>query len=650
LSSDVKVKALKCKLFHGEYVADVPLWRAKHMRAGAEVGPAVVQNGAATKDNKGIQATIYIPDGNDFVGGDNFVDITANSTIDTGKFPSDLAKSAQKQKVSFSDAEAAYLSGTTAPAPAAQDTSKPEEPKPEAPKPEAPPKEEPAAAQSSSLATFLAKFADLYYDKLDNALTSKYKNANELRSAILDKGGSWGPASRAALAAFCQKLSEGSGTFPFNEGAKISISTEIEKVKGSAADTSFLPENYEGSSFPYVKFNRGEIGLYAFLAFAYVAMLPGGEASGVEAAARVGIEPEYDPDNLVPKNVIWRALCLLGSIVPFPFMLVVPPGDEKIPSGSVLEIEGSSQTVKFQFAKDTGRTALLLGTEKGQKIDIPGYGTWSTSLTTNNSKNLISMIGSPVTAKLRTAAGDFKLEGVNVEMGVEFDFRSASAGPRTLPMSAGDVSANAKRLSGESSMQQQARPSTRENPSWGGERGPFKLQNVYLNAIGNPELNAVDVMLYKRIVKDRDVFELRVQRPTTESILIPIRLSADAVAMAEVPSITALAILGPPALPAGQEAITAFYPVSSLEWHFEGRQVKYGDTAPAIGLVDFETSSQDAIRAMIEKGINVRVDIDPAVVQEAIRQYVASDNNPVKTALYKSSSLIYAMNNIPRPR
>lgn len=476
-----------------------------------------------------------------------------------------------------------------------------------------------ATGNAPSLQQFLAGHVTLYID----SVSGNY-NAGTLDDKILSPGG-WGPASRAALAGFVEKIKE-----------RIPTS----QVKAFTGNNPVIDTvDFTSSSSP------------VDLQFAWVATHPVGQ-SGYDAAKEIGFDTRIPIGLFADAGTPLRKLHEMLALSPAPFVIISGP----IPADAKLEIsaEGVTNTVDFKAAYSSG---VILGI--GINIGDTTTEAFSNSLALNTAiyedlaKSAIS--GKPITMKM--TAGDKSSTVKDVKMGttVNFGLSTASAAAAAAPATAAPA-VDAKSLSGEANLQM----NTAEGLTASGTRPAFPLQNVYMTTGGSPALNSPEVVLQKRTGGSGDVFDLSVSTAEDAVILIPIVPKTPINEAAGQPLLhwTGTLLTGAQAAAPSSASGQPHVALKKIEWGYDRHYRRFG--LPGVGnirLIAYEPSTSKniprdvnviSIEAAIRDGYTGNSKWDP--IEYAIAMYIANDDNIVGTRLYTSAALNREMNSFQNIR
>lgn len=198
---------------------------------------------------------------------------------------------------------------------------------------------------------------------------------------------------------------------------------------------------------------------------------------------------------------------------------------------------------------------------------------------------------------------------------------------------------DSKELSGQNAQQVNTRQGTTE----GGTKPAFEMQNIYVSKGGTPALRQPQVILQKRVPLSNDIFELRVRDPANDYILVPIKVKSP---LTEASHWTQ-AVLGS----SGADTAVPHVALRQIEWGYKGHFREYGPGGVSeIILVSYEPSDvQDFpnnVRVVsVAEALRIgRPGGGRDAVEQAVADYIGSDNNPAGTSIYLSSGLNRVMN------
>lgn len=506
------------------------------------------------------------------------------------------------------------------------------------PTPAAPSTPAPSASGLGPLAEFLEKNRSLY--NYSGIISATSPDPSQIASAL------------SAYAIFVDNRKSTSAAYAFNSAPLGQALSSIVSLK-SVGPNNLTSDNvslWKGAQILNENFTSDISGLIAFLKFAYVATRGRG-VSGYTDANSIGLLPDYV--SYFPKDPAYRAACKVGGISSFPLMLVRLPS-EGVNEGDALffslgspAADADRSDASFTFSRTISGGVLL---SAGIEAADTGQAGNSITLTTANFsgeafKKIVQSFGSTITFRL-SASGRVYENSVNgFDLGTVVDFKDAQIVKDRPPSPQ-----TAAELSGADT--------TKDTYTRGGSTGEsrilteegartFTLENVYIDQSGAPRLNPVAVEMRKEIRGKRDVFILDVQSPGTDSILIPIQLSA---VLAEARHWTQLT--GP--VPARAGGISHI-PMRRIEWQYGGNYIKYGVTGtPRILLVSGVPSdvtpegAEVSIVSAAEANAQGRGDGEFDPVETAILRYISTDQNPTGVALYLTRTLNQAMNSFQR--
>jgi hypothetical protein len=474
------------------------------------------------------------------------------------------------------------------------------------------------------LQQFLAKHVDLYFSKVNS---DKYSSPEALKPRITPGG--WGPASKAALSAFCAMLLER------HERSAIKnekIKTEIDKVIPS------LGKLTSPVSIPPAEFSAGDADLTRFLKFAYVATRPVSE-SGYDAAKKVDLTTTYGgPGDYFPEDPTWRALCKIGAISPFFYFVIAPPSGMAISADAKIEVAGVN--LEHRGAPAGSQVALALGLNPSDKIPngVPGAGEGVNASGDDAAK--ILAVG-PKEIKLtigeRTWTQSATLEfGMVVQMG-EAGAATASAPSSTGPRGGYSLLPVGVTVPGRT---------MRQPPK------ALQLQNIYVDASGGPATRNVTAVLEKEPKARGDLFRVAAEN---DYILVPVQLPAP---LREARHWVETLLAAPPST--GQQQGLVYFPVKSFTILNNYNRKEYGPEGAGEALrvvyepVDPANLAPDApagLTIVSAEEVDARGrgtgDFTPA--QAAIANYFLTANNPTRTPLYRTSELNRKINSYPVP-